>query len=141
MHVFVRGMSGELVHRIWNGTSWSGWKNLGGSLTSAPAAATEGGRIEVFVRGAGDDLVQRTYVGGRWSGWKTLGGDLRGKLRARLRLLTHNVYGLDGDLCEVAGAGVRLARRARPARLRHRRRPGVLQRARLRLSPPATRAR
>ena len=99
MYVFVRGASGELVHRIWNGTSWSGWKNDGGSFTSAPAAATDGGRIEVFVRGGADDLVQRTYVGGLWSSWKTLGGSLRGKLRARLRLLTHNVYGLDGNLC------------------------------------------
>jgi endonuclease/exonuclease/phosphatase family metal-dependent hydrolase len=99
VHVFVRGASGELVHRIWNGTSWSGWKNLGGAFTSAPAAATDGGRIEVFVRGGADDLVQRTYVGGLWSSWKTLGGSLRGKLRARLRVLTHNVYGLDGNLC------------------------------------------
>jgi endonuclease/exonuclease/phosphatase family metal-dependent hydrolase len=99
IHVFVRGMNGELVHRSWNGASWSGWENLGGTLTAAPAAAVDGSRIEVFVRGGGNDLVQRTYNGGRWSGWKNLGGDLRGRLRARLLLLTHNVYGLDEELC------------------------------------------
>jgi endonuclease/exonuclease/phosphatase family metal-dependent hydrolase len=101
MYVFVRGLSGELVHRIWNGTSWSGWRNDGGFFTSAPAAATDGGRIEVFVRGNADDLVQRTYVGGLWSSWRTLGGSLRGHLRKRLRVLTHNVYGLDGNLCQT----------------------------------------
>jgi endonuclease/exonuclease/phosphatase family metal-dependent hydrolase len=95
IHVLIRGMNNELVHRVWNGTSWSGWENLGGTITAAPAAAVETGRIEVFVRGAGNDLVQRTYDAGQWSGWKNLGGDLRGRLRARLRLLTHNVYGLD----------------------------------------------
>ncbi len=102
VHVFVRGISGELVHRRWNGSTWSGWSNLGGTLTSAPAAAAgKGGRIDVFVRGSTNDLVQRTYSAGQWSGWRNLGGDLRGKLRARLRLLTHNVYGLPGDLCEA----------------------------------------
>jgi endonuclease/exonuclease/phosphatase family metal-dependent hydrolase len=99
IHVFVRGMNGELVHRVWNGTSWSGWENLGGTLTAAPSATADVGRLEVFVRGGGNDLVQRTFSAGHWSGWKNLGGDLRGKLRARLRLLTHNVYGLDGSLC------------------------------------------
>jgi endonuclease/exonuclease/phosphatase family metal-dependent hydrolase len=99
MIVFVRGRSGELVHRIGNGTSWGGWRNDGGFFTSAPAAATDGGRVEVFVRGQNDDLVQRTYVGGLWSSWKTLGGQIRGHLHRRLRILTHNVYGLDGNWC------------------------------------------
>jgi endonuclease/exonuclease/phosphatase family metal-dependent hydrolase len=104
------------VHRIWNGASWSGWRNLGGTLTSAPAAAVSGGRIDVFVRGSTNDLVQRTWSAGRWSGWRNLGGDLRGRLRARLRLLTHNVYGLDGSLCAARARefGRRVAH-ARPA--------------------------
>ena len=101
LHVFVRGLSGELVQRSWDGRSWSGWKNLGGTLSAGPAAtATGNGRLEVFVRGAGDDLVQRSYDGNRWSGWRNLGGDLRGKLRARLRILTHNVYGLGKAWCK-----------------------------------------
>jgi endonuclease/exonuclease/phosphatase family metal-dependent hydrolase len=101
LHVLVRGMNGELVHRSWDGTAWSGWKNLGGELTSAPVVAAVGEGLEVFVRGAGDDLVQRSYDGSTWSGWKNLGGDLRGHLRAKLRLLTHNVYGLQGSWCEI----------------------------------------
>lgn len=100
MHVFVRGLSGELVQRSWDGRSWSGWKNLGGTLSAGPAATAVGdGRLEVFVRGTGDDLVQRSYDGRRWNGWQNLGGDLRGKLRARLRILTHNVYGLGEAWC------------------------------------------
>jgi endonuclease/exonuclease/phosphatase family metal-dependent hydrolase len=98
IHVFVRGVSSELVHRRWDRTSWGGWENLGGDITAAPAAAIDGSRIEVFVRGGGDELVQRTYDG-TWSGWKNLGGDLRGRIRARLRLLAYNVYGLDGTIC------------------------------------------
>ena len=36
---------------------WSGWINLGGDLTSAPAAAVSApNRIEVFVRGQDDHL-------------------------------------------------------------------------------------
>jgi endonuclease/exonuclease/phosphatase family metal-dependent hydrolase len=101
IHVFVRGMNNELVHRVGNGTSWTGWENLGGTLTANPAALVQEGRIEVFVRGGGNELVQRTYDAGRWSGWKNLGGDLRGRLRARLRLLTHNIYGLDDSVCRA----------------------------------------
>jgi endonuclease/exonuclease/phosphatase family metal-dependent hydrolase len=116
LHVLVRGLSGELVHRVWNGSSWSGWMNLGGELTAAPAAAADRGRIDVFMRGTADNLVQRSYAGGRWGAALNLGGQLRGRVRARLRLLTHNVYGLPGSLCEARARrfGTRVAT-AQPA--------------------------
>lgn len=117
LHVFVRGAGGELVQRSWDGRTWSGWKNLGGTLSAGPAAtATGNGRLEVFVRGAGDDLVQRSYDGRLWSGWRNLGGDLRGELHARLRILTHNVYGLGKAWCRFRARefGWRVAR-AQPA--------------------------
>ena len=86
----------------------------------------------MFVRGTADDLVQRTYVGGLWSGWRTLGGSLRGHLRKRLRVLTHNVYGLDGNLCRIRAASSAGGSRTRspPTTSSD---PGVLQRDRLRL--------
>ena len=65
LEVFVRGKHGhELVQRSWDGTQWSGWKNLGGDLADAPAVVlTAPNRLEVFVRGKhDDDLVQRSWM-------------------------------------------------------------------------------
>ena len=79
LDVFVRGKhNDELVHRFWNGTKWSGWKNLGGDLAAGPAV-TSGGphRLDVFVRGKhNDELVHRFLDGTKWSGWINLGGDI-----------------------------------------------------------------
>jgi endonuclease/exonuclease/phosphatase family metal-dependent hydrolase len=101
MHIFVRGMNGHLVQRSWNGSLWSGWRNLGGDLTSAPAAVTyAGSKLDVFVRGKNDHLVRRRFLDSAWVGWENLGGDLRGHLWTRLKVLTHNVYGVKKDDCE-----------------------------------------
>jgi hypothetical protein len=53
------------------------WEPLGGSITSAPAAASPSqGRLDIFARGPGDALWTRTLVGGQWGGWQSLGGVL-----------------------------------------------------------------
>jgi hypothetical protein len=53
----------------------SGWQSLGGSLTSAPDAASWGdGRLDVFARGTDSGLWTRSRDGGQWSGWAPLGG-------------------------------------------------------------------
>ena len=53
------------------------WESLGGSITSAPDAASQGtGRLDVFARGASNDLQYRSLSGGQWSSWKSLGGVL-----------------------------------------------------------------
>jgi hypothetical protein len=45
-------MNGALYHKSYSGSTWSGWENLGGKLTSSPAATSPGtGQIDVFVRG------------------------------------------------------------------------------------------
>jgi C1A family cysteine protease len=74
LDVFVQGITGPLWHQSYTGTSWSGWENLGGILTSSPAAATAPGsnRIDVFVRGTDNGLWQQTLNGG-WSGWTSVG--------------------------------------------------------------------
>src|SRR3569833_2919476 len=57
-------------------TAWSGFENLGGTATSAPAVASwADGRLDVFVRGTDSALWHRWYSGG-WSGWENLGGTL-----------------------------------------------------------------
>jgi hypothetical protein len=55
-------MNGALYHKSYTGSTWSGWENLGGKLTSSPAAATAPGssRIDVFVRGGDNGLWQNT---------------------------------------------------------------------------------
>ncbi len=62
--VFARGTDNALWHNIGSGTSesssnwsWSGWENLGGVLTSDPAAVSWGpDRIDVFARGTDNGL-------------------------------------------------------------------------------------
>jgi hypothetical protein len=74
LDVFVQGTTGALYHKSYTG-SWSGWQNLGGALSSSPAAAAASGssRIDVVVRGSDGALWQKTYNGG-WSGWTSIGG-------------------------------------------------------------------
>nr|WP_256989105.1 DUF346 domain-containing protein [Bacillus sp. EB106-08-02-XG196] len=38
--VFARGQNNNLIHKWWNGRSWSNWENLGGTLTSAPTVSS-----------------------------------------------------------------------------------------------------
>jgi hypothetical protein len=45
------------MHRWWDGTKWSGWKDLGGELNESPGAASWGpNRIDCFVRGKDNQL-------------------------------------------------------------------------------------
>jgi hypothetical protein len=76
----VQGTDGQLWHKWYTGTSWSGWQSLGGKLTSSAAAATAPGssRIDVFVRGTDGAIWQRTTTnkGSSWSGWTSRGGQI-----------------------------------------------------------------
>ena len=61
---FVTGTTHALYQ--WTGT---GWVNLGGNLTTSPAATSRSsGTIDVIVRGSDNGLWQRTYSSGGWSG-------------------------------------------------------------------------
>jgi C1A family cysteine protease/acylphosphatase len=55
----------------------SGWKPLGGVITTEPVATNnQDGRIEVFARGADNALwhIWQTTPNDGWSGWASLGG-------------------------------------------------------------------
>ncbi len=86
--------------RVHVGSWWTGWRSLGGGLTSSPAAVSWGpDRVAVFVRGTGGRVFQRTRTGSGWSsvdrpGWRRHVG---------------------------AGRGVDGPGRTRPRRTRHRR--------------------
>ena len=83
MDVFVRGTDGALWHK-WttnSGTTWSGWKSLGGQVAAGtgPAACSWGaGRLDVFVQGTDGALWHKwsTNNGATWSKWESLGGKL-----------------------------------------------------------------
>jgi IPT/TIG domain/Repeat of unknown function (DUF346) len=78
--VFVSGSDSNLHHTFHTDFSpaWSGWENLGGTLTSAPTAVSWGSqnRIDVFVRGSDNALWHKWWTGTSWSGWESLGGVL-----------------------------------------------------------------
>jgi spore germination protein YaaH len=77
LDVFARGGDGQLVHRSFDGTSWSAWEGLGGQLAWDPAAVSWGpNRIDVFVRGLDNALWHVDWNGTAWSGWERLGGRL-----------------------------------------------------------------
>jgi SpoIID/LytB domain protein len=78
--LFVVGMDRALWHTVTtvdaNGqpTTFEPWESLGGSLTTAPSAASSlGGRLIVTARGADGALWSRTYDGG-WQPWRTAEG-------------------------------------------------------------------
>ena len=79
LDVFARGTNGALLHKSWDGTSWSEWEDLGGEmkLGSDPAAASSGpGRLDVLIRGTDDALWHKWWNGAIWSDWEALGGIL-----------------------------------------------------------------
>jgi hypothetical protein len=70
---FVTGTNHQLY---WS--TGSGWTNLGGYLTSSPAATSPAsGMIDVFVRGSNGALYEKTTTDGgiTWA-WTSLGGQL-----------------------------------------------------------------
>jgi hypothetical protein len=76
LDVFVKGTNGALYHKWYTSSTWSGWENLGGKLTSSPTATSRSsGTIDVFVRGTNGALWKRTYNRG-WSSWTSLGGQI-----------------------------------------------------------------
>jgi hypothetical protein len=74
---------GQLVERYWSAASglWSGWANLGGTLSSSPVAFHNPGNknIELYVN-SGGHLEEKYWSAGSglWSGWNSLGGTLSG---------------------------------------------------------------
>ena len=72
---------------------WSDWEDLGGHLTSAPAAIAVAGNLRVFARGNGNQLIYKHWDG-TWSDWQDLGGELT---NAPMVVLN----GPDGDIIEV----------------------------------------
>jgi hypothetical protein len=111
MRVFIRGRDNALWTRSWNGTAWSAWSSLGGSLTSGPAAmARPGGIYDVFVRGPDRAMWIRTFTpAGGWTPWASLGGAFLSGPGATYRQGTGEIdvfgVGVDNQLYHSSYAG------------------------------------
>ena len=76
LDVLRRGPSGQLQQRTW-ADGWQGWVELGGGLTSSPAAVWAGGSLWVFARGADGKLHQRRWRSSSgWGPWQTTGVEI-----------------------------------------------------------------
>src|SRR6185369_2648257 len=60
-------------------SSWQGYENLGGTITSKPNAVSWGpNRIDVVARGTDSAVWHRWWDGTHWQGWESLGGTVQG---------------------------------------------------------------
>jgi hypothetical protein len=58
---------------------WRGWEGFGGTIQSAPAAASwAADRLDVFVLGGDGKLNQQWWDGSSWHGWQSRGGVFKG---------------------------------------------------------------
>ena len=71
-YLFVRGSDNAMRVSIRSaGGSWSPWSSLGGSCTSGPGAATDGGSgVRVYCRGQDGNIYEQS--GEPWTGWNVV---------------------------------------------------------------------
>lgn len=69
--VYVRGASGQVEAKTWNGSTWSGWYSIGGSISSAPHAFNSGATIYLSGRSTTTNMIAvAVWNGSKWS-WST----------------------------------------------------------------------
>jgi len=77
--VAARANNSSVVVRVQYGSTFGGWQNLGGTVTTAPVLLHELGtaRIWVFARGGDGSVWYRVRSGsGVWAPWRSIGGKL-----------------------------------------------------------------
>jgi CubicO group peptidase (beta-lactamase class C family) len=72
--VYAVGKDSHVYHKFWDGKSWTGWFDLGGSIKGAPAVVNPTpSTIDIYARDKNDRLVQKWWDGKKWnpsdSGW------------------------------------------------------------------------
>lgn len=76
VQAFAIGTTTALYVDTLSGSTWSGWKSLGGAAQGTPTVINAGGTIRVFVRGTSGGLyVNSMSPSGTWSGFTGLGGN------------------------------------------------------------------
>jgi len=73
----ARSFTNTLLVNQFNGTTWSGWKNLSGTITSGPSCAPDGnGQVICAARATGGGMVYSVFNGSAWSAEVTLKASL-----------------------------------------------------------------
>jgi hypothetical protein len=76
--VFGRGTDNALWWTHQTASGWTGWRSLGGGLTSKPGAAAsefgDHGKLAVFARGTDGLMWYKSLGSSGWGAWKYLGG-------------------------------------------------------------------
>ena len=73
------GDAGNLIHRRFDGTDWSNWRDLGGQLQGEPAIlAGSPDRVDIAVRGTNGNVMAIARDGTVWTDWVSLEGKLGG---------------------------------------------------------------
>lgn len=71
LDLFALGTDQALWHCARDGSAWSPWQSLGGTLTSAPSVASWGpNRLDVFALGPTHNLLHIAWNGSEWSAWE-----------------------------------------------------------------------
>jgi hypothetical protein len=77
LYVLVRGSSGDLEYRTFDGSQWAAWDSLGGTVNSrVVAVADPAGVITVVARATDNAYWFRRWDGSVWSPWNSLAGTL-----------------------------------------------------------------
>lgn len=83
VHFLIFAMS--LIVSLSANAGWSGWDNLGGTLTSDPAACTGGNITFVFARGTDNRIYfrKRNLPTGIWNQWKQMPNIMNGNVEIK----------------------------------------------------------
>jgi hypothetical protein len=113
LDLFMHGADAALWTRRFDGTTWTDWASLGGSINSAPSATsrvywTEAGEVavlDVYARGGDNAVWCRTFVGSTLTEWGTLGGAITSPPVTATNWGSNTVFarGQDGALWMIDG--------------------------------------
>jgi peptidoglycan/xylan/chitin deacetylase (PgdA/CDA1 family) len=78
LDVYAIGGDRAVWHRMWTGSTWSGWQSVGGQTYAAPSVARspQGDGAWVFARGTGNGLYLNADAAVGGTAWHDLGGVL-----------------------------------------------------------------
>jgi serine protease AprX len=75
--VFMRGNNGDIYTETWNGSTWSGWTDIGscppGNASSPSVASWSSTNLQVYERGRDGNIYQIVWNGTSWGSWTSIG--------------------------------------------------------------------
>jgi hypothetical protein len=66
-----------VLHLAWDGSSWSGWEDLGGLCKEGVGISSLiADRLDCFAVGTDGALWHKAWDESSWSAWRSLGGEI-----------------------------------------------------------------